>query len=163
MSNLKKDKIERGNYSTMPRHIKLGSTHNLVIVKEKNDSLWLCLDPRNRTSFAVCITLHLGKTENAQLFSSGHYLSSLSSKSGYWRKQVDRQSQQLLHCIQFIYKKCCVLHLPCGLLVSSEIVCEQMDHMSGFQITSRYKGHLKSIMNFPCWKLSKKLNKHTKV
>ena len=130
MSYLKKelDKMEKGGI-IRPCPETTDWVYNLVIVKKKSGSLRLCLDPRNLNKYLFRSVHYTASWEDTQhSFTNGQSFSTLDAKSGYWTKQLDKQSQ-LLTAFSMPFKKYCFLRLPFGLSVSSEIFCEQMDRV----------------------------------
>ncbi len=65
----------RGNYQAMSRNDRLGS-HNLVTVVKKNQTLHLCLDPRNLNKYLIWNVHYTASWEDAQhSFKNGQYFS----------------------------------------------------------------------------------------
>ncbi len=101
--------------------------HNLVLANKKSGELRICLDPKNLNKYLVRSVHYTASWEDAQhSFNKGKYFSTLDAKSGYWTKQLSKESQ-LLTAFNTPFKKYCFIRLPFGLSVSSEIFCEQMD------------------------------------
>ena len=103
--------------------------HNIVTVVKKDESLRLCLDPRNLNKYLIRNVHYTGSWEDAlHSFKNGQYFSTLDVKSGYWTKKLDEQSQ-LLTAFNTPLKKYCFVRLPFGLSASSEIFCKEMDQV----------------------------------
>ena len=101
--------------------------HNLVLVLKKDDSIRVCLDPRNLNKYLIRSLHYTASWEDVQhSFKNGLYFSTLDAKSGYWTKRLSEESQ-LLTTFNTPFKKYCFQRLPFGLSVSAEIFCEQMD------------------------------------
>ena len=67
----------------------------------------------------------------------------VASKSGYWTKTLDEQSE-LLTVFNTPFKKYCFVRLPFGLSASSEIFCKEMDQvLSGVPGTFPYADDVK--------------------
>ena len=136
--------------------------HNLVVVVKKNGTLHLCLDTRSLNRYLTRNVHYTASWEDAQhSFTNGQFFSTLDPKSGYWTKQLDKQSQ-ILTAFNTPFKKYCFLRLPFGLSVSAEIFCEQMDRVLAFLEHSRAQTMLKcrdlrkSATTFTSWKRSRK-------
>ena len=101
--------------------------HNFVIVSNKNGDIRICLDPKNLNKYLIRSVHYTASWEDARhSFKDGRYFSTLNAKSGYWTRKL-RKDSQLLTAFNTPFKKYCFVRLPFGLLVSSEIFCEQMD------------------------------------
>ena len=69
----------------------------------------------------------------------------IASKSGYWTKTLDEQSE-LLTVFNTPFKKYCLVRLPFGLSASSEIFCKEMDQvLSGVPGTFPYADDVKNV------------------
>ena len=100
-----------------------------MVVVKKNGTLRLCLDTRNLNRYLTRNVHYTASWEDAQhSFTNGQFFSTLDAKSGYWTKQLDKQSQ-ILTAFNTPFKKYCFLCPPFGLSVSAEIFCEEMDRV----------------------------------
>ena len=82
---------------------------------------------RNLNKYLIRNLRYTASWEDAQhSFQCGKFFSTLDAKSGYWTISLNKRSH-LLTAFNTPFRKYCLVCLPFGLSVSSEIICEHVD------------------------------------
>lgn len=130
LRSLLKDELERmERYGIIERVIEPTEwVNSIVIVKKKNNTVRICLDPRHLNNYIITSNSCIPTFEQiSSKLSNAKYFSLLDCTSSFWMVPLDDESSKLCTFNSPLGGRYCFKKLPYGLSCSSEAFQERMN------------------------------------